>query len=106
MDNAFQQVHNVMDILNAWMEVTKLIVIALRAKSDVQMDNAFQQFGFVMVICFAMKVLTLIATVVQTNLNVQMDNAFQKVGYVMDIMIALMVVMKLIAIVLQSNMNA
>ena len=58
------------------------------------MDNAFQQFGFVMVIRFAMKVLTLIATVLQTNLNVQMDNAFQKVGYVM---IAMMEVMKLIA---------
>ena len=28
MDNAFQQVRNVMDMLNAWMEVTKSVVVS------------------------------------------------------------------------------
>ena len=74
MDNASRQVHNVMDILNALMEVMKSVAIALHTKWDVQMDNALQEIGFVMAIKIApmeqMEGLILIAIVHQTNSNV------------------------------------
>ena len=74
MDNASRQVHNVMDILNALMEVMKSVAIALHTKWDVQMDNASQEIIFVMAILIApmeqMEGLILIAIVHQTNSNV------------------------------------